>query len=96
MPTSCGVTSCMGCIDPNSFHTFEDAQNAIGLCGGLRVLRTLGCFLYSKGSPQTTILPALFQLPNFELRAQSHVTKINLDPTAVRAAAASAWTSRRD
>jgi gluconate 2-dehydrogenase alpha chain len=57
----------------------------LGPCNLCGFCERFGCFLYSKGSPQTTILPALLKLPNFELRTQSHVTKINRDSTGKRA-----------
>lgn len=57
----------------------------LGPCNLCGFCERFGCFLYSKGSPQTTILPALFRKPNFELRTQSHVVKINLDSTGKRA-----------
>ncbi len=57
----------------------------LGPCNMCGFCERFGCFLYSKGSPQTTILPALRQMPNFELRTQSWVTKINLDSTGKRA-----------
>lgn len=53
--------------------------NYCGFCEGY------GCFMYSKASPQTTILPALMQQPNFEMRTQSHVIKVNLDSTGKKA-----------
>lgn len=37
-----------------------------------------GCINYSKASPQTCVMPYLAQKPNFELRANSHVLKVNL------------------
>jgi gluconate 2-dehydrogenase alpha chain len=69
------------CSQPytNSYGARLGPCNMCGFC------ERFGCFLYSKASPQTTILPALFQLPNFELRTQSHVTKINVDSTGKRA-----------
>jgi gluconate 2-dehydrogenase alpha chain len=57
----------------------------LGPCNLCGFCERFGCFLYSKGSPQTTVLPALRQKPNFELRTQSWVTKINLDNTGKRA-----------
>jgi gluconate 2-dehydrogenase alpha chain len=57
----------------------------LGPCNLCGFCERFGCYLYSKGTPQTTILPALSRLPNFELRAQSHVTRINLDSTGKRA-----------
>lgn len=47
--------------------------NFCGFCEGY------GCYMYSKASPQTTILPVLLKKPNFELRANSYVTKVLLD-----------------
>jgi gluconate 2-dehydrogenase alpha chain len=57
----------------------------LGPCNLCGFCERFACYLYSKGSPQTTILPALLQKPNFELRTQSHVTRINLDNTGKRA-----------
>ena len=47
--------------------------NFCGFCEGY------GCYMYSKASPQTTILPVLLKKPNFELRPHSYVTKVLLD-----------------
>jgi gluconate 2-dehydrogenase alpha chain len=44
-----------------------------------------GCGNYSKSSAETTILPVLMRKPNFTLRTQSEVTKVNLDSTGKRA-----------
>ena len=41
--------------------------------------------MYSKASPQTTILPVLLKKPNFELRTHSHVIKVNLDASGRQA-----------
>jgi gluconate 2-dehydrogenase alpha chain len=49
--------------------------NFCGFCGGF------GCYMYSKASPNVNILPALRQKPNFELRANAHVLRVNLDST---------------
>jgi gluconate 2-dehydrogenase alpha chain len=57
----------------------------LGPCNLCGFCERFGCFLYSKGSPQTTILPALMRKPNFELRTQSQVIKINVDSTGKRA-----------
>jgi gluconate 2-dehydrogenase alpha chain len=43
------------------------------------------CGNYSKSSAQTTILPVLMRKPNFTLRTQSEVTKVNLDSSGKRA-----------
>jgi len=58
---------------------------SLGPCNLCGYCERFGCFLYSKGSPQTTILPELFRMPNFSLRAQSHVTQIRLDSSGRRA-----------
>ncbi|HUA55447.1 MAG TPA: GMC family oxidoreductase [Candidatus Sulfotelmatobacter sp.] len=72
---------CANCSEPftNPYGVRLGPCNLCGFC------ERFGCFLYSKGSPQTTILPVLLKLPNFELRIQSHVTKINRDSTGKRA-----------
>jgi gluconate 2-dehydrogenase alpha chain len=57
----------------------------LGPCNLCGFCEQFGCYLYSKGSPQTTIFPALFQKPNFEYRTESHVTRINLDKSRKRA-----------
>jgi gluconate 2-dehydrogenase alpha chain len=53
--------------------------NFCGFCGGF------GCYMYSKASPNVNILPALRQKPNFELRANAHVLRVNLDSTGRKA-----------
>lgn len=57
----------------------------LGPCNLCGYCERFGCFMYSKASPQTTILPVLMRKPNFELRTNSHVLKINLDSTGKRA-----------
>ncbi|WP_371875665.1 GMC family oxidoreductase [Duganella aceris] len=47
--------------------------NLCGFCEGF------GCFLYSKASPQTTILPVLKGRANLEVRHNAYVTRILLD-----------------
>ena len=47
--------------------------NLCGFCEGF------GCFMYSKASPQTTILPILRGRSNLELRHNAYVTRIVLD-----------------
>ena len=53
--------------------------NFCGFCGGY------GCYMYSKASPNVNILPALRLKPNFELRPNSHVLRVNLDATGKHA-----------
>jgi len=43
------------------------------------------CEHYAKASPQTIILPKLLQLPNYELRTNAQVLRINLDSTGKKA-----------
>ncbi|WP_287497730.1 GMC family oxidoreductase [Pandoraea sp. CB10b_02] len=51
----------------------------LGPCNFCGFCENYGCYMYSKASPQTTILPVLLKKPNFELRTHSYVTKVNLD-----------------
>jgi len=44
-----------------------------------------GCEHYAKSSPQTALLPALLKDPNFTLRTQCQVLRINLDQTRKQA-----------
>ena len=44
-----------------------------------------GCGNYSKASPQTTVLPYLMTKPNFTLRTECEVLKVELDSTGKRA-----------
>ncbi|MCU7239091.1 GMC family oxidoreductase [Pseudomonas peradeniyensis] len=46
--------------------------NFCGYCSGY------ACYMYSKASPNVNILPALRQVPNFELRNNAHVLRVNL------------------
>jgi len=57
----------------------------LGPCNLCGFCERFGCFMYSKASPQTTILPILMQRPNFELRTQSHVSRIVMDASKKRA-----------
>ncbi|MCD8138807.1 MAG: GMC family oxidoreductase [Planctomycetaceae bacterium] len=52
------------------------------LCG---FCNDFGCYVSAKASPQSTILPVLRQRANFELRTDSHVTRVNLDSSRTRA-----------
>ncbi|PJI47042.1 MAG: GMC family oxidoreductase [Pseudomonas sp.] len=51
----------------------------MGPCNYCGYCERFGCFNYSKASPQSTILPVLLSQPNFELRTQSKVIRINTD-----------------
>ncbi|MHC1479377.1 GMC family oxidoreductase [Frateuria aurantia] len=57
----------------------------LGPCNFCGYCEDYGCFMYSKASPQTTILPVLRTDPRFELRTQTQVIKVNLDSTGKRA-----------
>lgn len=57
----------------------------LGPCNFCGFCENYGCYLYSKASPQTTILPVLLKKPNFELRTHAYVTKINLDESGKKA-----------
>jgi gluconate 2-dehydrogenase alpha chain len=53
----------------------------LGPCNLCGFCERFGCFLYSKASPQTTILPILTDRQNLEVRTNSYVTKILMDRT---------------
>lgn len=57
----------------------------MGPCNYCGYCERFGCFNYSKASPQSTILPVLLSQPNFELRTQSKVIRINTDSTGRKA-----------
>jgi gluconate 2-dehydrogenase alpha chain len=57
----------------------------MGQCTYCGFCEWFGCGNYSKASPQTTILPVLFRKPNFWVRVNAEVTRINLDRSGKRA-----------
>src|SRR5580692_2915602 len=57
----------------------------LGPCNLCGFCERFGCFLYSKASPQTTILPILAGRPNLEVRTRAYVTKILKDGSGNRA-----------
>ncbi|WP_246794912.1 GMC family oxidoreductase [Burkholderia perseverans] len=57
----------------------------LGPCNFCGFCSDYGCLNYSKASPQTAIIPALLRKPNFELRVNSHVVKVNTDASGKRA-----------
>ncbi|WP_434777547.1 GMC family oxidoreductase [Neisseria sp. Ec49-e6-T10] len=70
----------------NASEPYTNPYNVrLGPCNFCGFCENYGCYMYSKASPQTTILPALRQSANFELRTGSHVIKINLDSTGKKA-----------
>jgi len=52
----------------------------MGECTFCGFCERFACGNYSKASAQTTILPVLMKKPNFELRTDSEVLKVNLTP----------------
>jgi gluconate 2-dehydrogenase alpha chain len=57
----------------------------LGPCNLCGFCDRFGCFLYSKASPQTTILPILAERSNLEVRANAYVTRILRDGTGKKA-----------
>jgi gluconate 2-dehydrogenase alpha chain len=51
----------------------------LGPCNLCGFCERFGCFLYSKASPQTTILPILADRPTLEVRTNAYVTRILKD-----------------
>jgi gluconate 2-dehydrogenase alpha chain len=62
------------------------AMNACVFCG---FCERFGCEHFAKASPQTMVLPALMKNPNFELRTNCQVLKVNLDSTGRKAVSVS-------
>lgn len=57
----------------------------LGPCNFCGFCENYGCYMYSKASPQTTILPVLLKKTNFELRTNAYVVKVNLDSDGKKA-----------
>ncbi|MBK4714440.1 MULTISPECIES: GMC family oxidoreductase [Tenebrionibacter/Tenebrionicola group] len=57
----------------------------LGVCNYCGFCERFGCFNYSKGSPQSCILPSLQTFKNVELRTQAHVLRVNTDATGRQA-----------
>lgn len=57
----------------------------MGPCNLCGFCERFGCFLYSKASPQTTILPILKDRSNLSVRTNAQVTRILLDKDGKRA-----------
>ncbi len=57
----------------------------MGECTYCGFCEKFGCGNYSKASPQTTILPYLMAKPNFALRTECEVLKVELTPDKKRA-----------
>ncbi|MEO4042926.1 GMC family oxidoreductase [Hoeflea sp. CAU 1731] len=52
----------------------------LGPCNYCGFCERFGCLNYSKSSPQTCVLDALYQRPNFEYRTNATVLKVELAP----------------
>ncbi|HMA50117.1 MAG TPA: GMC family oxidoreductase, partial [Magnetospirillaceae bacterium] len=57
----------------------------LGPCNFCGFCSDYGCINYSKASPQTTILPALYRKKNFSLRTNAHVLRVNTDSSGKKA-----------
>ena len=57
----------------------------LGPCNLCGYCERFGCFLYSKASPQTTILPILANRSNLTVRTNAYVTRIQQDASKRRA-----------
>ena len=57
----------------------------LGQCTYCGFCEKFGCGNYSKASPQTTILPYLMTKPNFTLRTECEVLKVETTPDGKRA-----------
>jgi gluconate 2-dehydrogenase alpha chain len=57
----------------------------MGKCTYCGFCEKFGCGNYSKASPQTTVLPYLLQKPNFTLKTECEVLRVELTPDKKRA-----------
>lgn len=57
----------------------------LGVCNYCGFCERFGCFNYSKGSPQSCVLPALRAYKNIELRTHAHVIRVNTDASGTQA-----------
>jgi gluconate 2-dehydrogenase alpha chain len=57
----------------------------LGACTYCGFCEKFGCGNYSKASPQTTVLPYLMRRPNFTLKTECEVLKVELTPDKQRA-----------
>lgn len=70
----------------NASRAYTNPHGAqLGPCNFCGFCERYGCYMYSKASPQTTLLPVLMKRPNFELRTRSHVLRVNMSPDGKRA-----------
>lgn len=59
-------------------HARTPTRTAPSSCNFCGFCERYGCYMYSKASPQTTLLPTLMARKNFELRTKSHVIRVDL------------------
>ncbi len=57
----------------------------LGPCNFCGYCERFGCYMYSKASPQTTILPLIRNRANLEIRTNAYVTRVDLDASRTRA-----------
>ncbi|WP_029687223.1 GMC family oxidoreductase [Tatumella saanichensis] len=57
----------------------------LGVCNYCGFCERFGCFNYSKGSPQSCVLPSLKAFPNVEIRPRSQVIRVNTDSSGKQA-----------
>ncbi|HEY0202411.1 MAG TPA: GMC family oxidoreductase, partial [Burkholderiaceae bacterium] len=70
----------------NASRAYTNPHGAqLGPCNFCGFCERYGCYMYSKASPQTTLLPVLLKRPNFELRTRSQVLRVNLAADGKRA-----------
>jgi gluconate 2-dehydrogenase alpha chain len=70
----------------NSSQPYTNPEGAqLGLCVYCGYCERFACEMGAKASMQTTLLPALEKRPNFELRTNAKVLRINLDSTKKKA-----------
>ena len=70
----------------NASRAYTNPHGAqLGPCNFCGFCERFGCYMYSKASPQTTLLPTLMSRPNFELRTRSHVLRVNMSADGKKA-----------
>jgi gluconate 2-dehydrogenase alpha chain len=65
-------------MSQDSYTTPDGVQ--MGPCTYCGFCERYGCYNWSKATPFNTVLPVALKNPNFELRCDSHVTRIELTP----------------
>jgi gluconate 2-dehydrogenase alpha chain len=74
------------CPAANCTEAWTNPYNVqLGVCNYCGYCERFGCFNYSKGSPQSCVIPALKPFSNFELRTQAHVIRVNTDSSGKKA-----------